>query len=217
MKTLLKAASLLLIALLLSNCSSTNQYMVKDTNEYMEVTSKMIGDWSATGLNLDDESVLGMKYEKMTAKFDFSSRTVKFTLYVTEGKIADLLLDWKKEYPGISVDEYKITYLSSWEVSPDGKEFNFVAGEAGGADIVIKGDGENFDGFYQWEKTKYNMAKSADDGSLLGSAMGALAQSATGTSDLFPEFEESYTISISDDGTSLKLIEGLNKINLIKN
>ena len=83
--------------------------MVKDTNEYMEVTSKMIGDWSATGLTLDDEAVLGSKYEKMTAKFDFSSRTVKFTLYVTEGKIADMLLDWKKEYPGISVDEYKIT------------------------------------------------------------------------------------------------------------
>ena len=215
MKTLLKAASLLLIALLLSNCSSTNMYMVKDSGEYNEVTSKMVGDWGATKLKLDDENVLKIKYEKMTANFDFLSRTVKFTLYATEGKITDMLLDWKKEYPGITVDEYKITYTATWEVSSDGKNLSLIEPKT---DLVIKGDGENFDGFYQWEKTKYNMAKSADGGGLLGSAMGALAQSATGTSDLFPEFEESYTIyNISDDGASMTLLDGSSKIELNKN
>jgi hypothetical protein len=188
--------------------------MVKDTKEYSEVTAKLIGDWGVTEYNVDGEKLLRSKYEKMTANFDFATKTVKLSIWVAEGTLADKLLDWKKEFPGIKVNEYKITYTATWEVSFDGETLSFINPNT---DLVIKGEGENFDGFYQWEKSKFNMAKSSDDGSLLGSALGSLAQAATGTSDLFPEIEDSYQIySISDDGNGMKLFDGNNVINLAK-
>ncbi len=215
MKTSLKIMALLFMAVLLSNCSSTNQYMVKDTDQYSKVTSRMIGDWGVTNYSVDSESQLKSKYEKMTANFDFSARTAKLSIWVAEGTITDKLLDWKKEFPGIKVDEYKITYTAVWEVSPDGESLLFTNPKT---DLVIKGDGENFDGFYQWEKSKFNMAKSSDDGSLFGSALGSITKAATGTSDLFPEIEDSYSISsISDDGQKIELLDGTSKISLSKN
>ncbi len=214
MKTSLKIIVLLFIVFLLSNCSSTNQYMVKDTDEYSKVTAKLIGDWGVTEYNVDGTKQLKSKYEKMKANFDFSTKTVKLSIWVNEGTLTDKLLDWEKEFPGIKVNEYKITYTANWEVTSDGK--NLVLSEPN-TDLVIKGKGENFDGFYQWEKSKFNMAKSSDDGSMFGAALGSLTQAATGTSDLFPEIEDSYKVySISDDGDTIKLLDDDNVISLVK-
>ncbi len=212
MKSLFKLIVLLFMVLLLSNCSSTNPYMIKDTGEYAKVTSKIVGKWGVTEYRVDGKDLLKSKYERMTADFDFLTRTAKLTIWVTKGKIADKLLDWEEKFPGIKVDEYKITYISNWRVSSDGKYLGF---DNSNADLVIKGNGENFDGFYQWEKSKFNMAKSADDGSLLGSALGSLAQAATGTSDLFPEIEDSYEIKINSDSNIL-LGLGEDRIVLVK-
>jgi hypothetical protein len=214
MKTSLKIIVLLFMAILLSNCSSTNKYMIKDTDEYSKITAKFIGDWGVDQYTVDGENQLKSKYEKISANFDFLTKTVKLNIWVAEGTIADKLLDWKKEFPGIKVNEYKITYTANWEVTFDGE--NLVLSNAN-TDLVIKGDGENFDGFYQWEKSKFNMAKSVDDGSLIGSALGSLTQAATGTSDLFPEIEDSYKIySVADDGSKIKLMDDNNIIELVK-
>ena len=212
MKTSLKIMVLLFIAVLLSNCSSTNMYMVKDSGEYSDVTSKLIGKWGVKEYRNDGENLLKSKYEKMTADFDFLTRTAKLSIWVAEGTITDKLLDWKKEFPGIKVDEYKITYTAVWEVSSDGESLIFTNPKP---DLVIKGDGKNFDGFYQWEKGKFNMAKSSDDGSLLGSALGSITQAATGTGDLFPDIEDSYEIKINDTSNIL-LGLGNDRIQLVK-
>jgi hypothetical protein len=188
--------------------------MVKDTDEYSKVTAKLIGDWGVTEYNVDGTKQLKSKYEKMKANFDFSTKTVKLSIWVNEGTLTDKLLEWEKEFPGIKVNEYKITYTANWEVTSDGK--NLVLSEPN-TDLVIKGKGENFDGFYQWEKSKFNMAKSSDDGSMFGAALGSLTQAATGTSDLFPEIEDSYKVySISDDGDTIKLLDDDNVISLVK-
>ncbi len=188
--------------------------MVQETNEYNSVTHKLIGNWGISTLKFDGSNVLKTIYEKGTANFDFTTRTAKFTLRVAEGKLTDKLLDWEKKFPDIKIDEYKIVYLANWLVSEDGKTLLLNSPEV---DLVIKGSGENFEGFYAWEKTKFNVAKSMDDGSLLGSALGSLAKSATGTSDLFPDFEDSYKIyNISKDGKSVKLTNGKSAIYLIK-
>ncbi len=214
MKTLFKLTILFVSLLILSNCSSTNKYMVKDTNEYSEITAKLLGNWGVTQYNVDGKNLLKSKYEKMTTDFDFLTRTVKFSIWVSEGEIGDKLLSWKKKFPGIKVDEYKIIYSANWKVSSDGK---YVAFSEPNTDLTIKGSGNNFDGFYQWEKGKFNMAKSSDDGSLLGSALGSITKAATGTSDLFPEIEDSYKIySISQNGKAIKLLNDRNVIALVK-
>jgi len=214
MKVLLKVASLLLIALLLSNCSSTNMYMVKDSGEYGDVTSKIVGDWAGTEFVADGSSQLSGKYEKMTADFDFMAKSSKITLWIAEGTVAEKLLDWKKEFPGIKIDEYKVTYTSNWLVSDDGENLEFYGGAL---DIVINGDGENFEGFVVWEKTKLNATKSAyGDGGLFDSAIGSITKSATGTGDLFPEFTDKYEINLMDDDKMLVLRDGSDRIKLVK-
>ncbi len=212
MKISLKIMVLLFIVVLLSNCSSTNMYMVKDSGEYSDITSKLIGKWGVKEYRNDGENLLRSKYEKMTANFDFLTRTAKLSIWVAEGTITDKLLDWKKEFPGIKVDEYKITYTATWEVSPDGESLIFTNPKT---DLVIKGDGKNFDGFYQWEKGKFNLAKSSDDGSIFGAALGSITQAATGTSDLFPDIEDSYKIKINDSSNIL-LGLGNDRIQLVK-
>ena len=212
MKISLKIMVLLFIVVLLSNCSSTNMYMVKDSGEYSDVTSKLIGKWGVKEYRNDGENLLKSKYEKMTANFDFLTRTAKLSIWVAEGTITDKLLDWKKEFPGIKVDEYKITYTAVWEVSLDGESLIFTNPKT---DLVIKGDGKNFDGFYQWEKGKFNLAKSSDDGSIFGAALGSITQAATGTSDLFPDIEDSYEIKINDSSNIL-LGLGNDRIQLVK-
>jgi major membrane immunogen (membrane-anchored lipoprotein) len=211
MKKLTNILTLLVTLFLLSNCSSTNKYMVSGTNEYQEVTSKLIGTGAVTQYRVDGTNLLKSKYEKMTASFDFSTRTAKFTIWVAEGKISDKLLDWKEKFPGIKVDEYKITYTAEWSVSEDGKNLKLMNPET---DLVIKGSGENFEGFYAWEKSKFNMAKASDDGSLLGSALGSLTKAATNTGDLFPEFSEEYKININ--GRVIVLSDGNNRIKIKK-
>ncbi len=195
MKKLFSIITLVTTIFLLSNCSSTNQYMINGTDEYQEVTSKLLGAAAVTDYEVDGTNLLRKKYEKMIVNFDFPTRTAKFSIWVSDGTISDKLIDWKEKFPGIKVDEYKITYSAEWKVSEDGKELKLINPET---DLVIKGSGENFDGFYAWEKSKFNMAKASDDGSLLGSALGSLTKAVTNTSDLFPEFSEEYNIKIND-------------------
>ena len=212
MKSISKILVVAIIGILITSCSSSNPYMTKSTNEYQTVTHKLLGDWGVTEYKVDGKEMLHNKYSKMKASFDFLNRTVRFDVWVAEGTISDKLLDWKEKFPGIKVDEYKITYTAVWFVTDDGKNLKLTHPNT---DLVIKGDGENFAGFYNWEKSKFNAAKSMDDGSLLGSALGSLAQSATGTNDLFPEFSDSYKIAKIKDNYVL-LREGQNSLQLVK-
>jgi len=194
---------------MLNNCSSTNNFMVKGTEDYLKATDKIIGDWGVTEYVVNGKNLLKGKYKRMIANFDFPTRTAKFTLWVTESTISDKLMDWKREFPDIKVDEYKITYTANWEIADD--LYLYLNDPV--TDIAITGDGDNFESFYNWEKSKFNMAKSVDNGSLLGAALGSLAQSATGTIDLFPEFSYSYKYSIPESrGNIFTLINGENQI-----
>ena len=212
MKSIMKIIVVALLGIFASSCSSSNPYMIKNTNEYETVTSKLIGDWGVTNFKVDGKEMIKNKYSKMKVNFDFLSRTATFDIWVSSETISDKLLDWKKKFPGIKVDEYKIVYVSGWEVSSTGKYIGLADGKA---DLVIKGSGENFEGFYGWEKTKFNMARSVDDGSLLGSALGSLAKSATGTSDLFPDISSSYEI-VKLEGNYVLLVDGQNRMKLVR-
>ncbi len=208
MKTLTKYLALLVIAFLLSNCSSTNPFMKEGTQEYQKATAKMIGNWNVTEFKNDGKNLIGSKYEKITADFVFPNRTVTFEILVAKSTLKNKLIDWKKEYPNIKVDEYKIKFTANWDVADD----IFVYFNEPKYELIINGTGENFDGFVAWEKTKFEAANSVDDGSLLGGALGSLAKSATGTSDLFPEFGRSYKYKIFTDKPGFSLNDDDNVI-----
>ncbi len=210
MKTLLRISLLVFLSFVLTDCSSTNKFMVQGTEEYSKATSKMLGDWNVSEYIIDGHNMIGKKYDKMTANFDFPTRKVTFDIWVSKKTIEQKLKDWEEKFPGIKVDEYKIVYTAKWDVADD----IYIYFNDGETNIDIKGGGENFEGFYGWERSKFEMAKSSDDGSLLGSVVGSVTKAATGTEDLFPDFSYSYVYNVTNNTFTLK--SGDDKIVLVR-
>lgn len=185
--------------------ASQNSYMVKNTAEYNDVTGPLSGHWAVVEYLDGGRNLLGTRYEKADALFDFDRLTATFSLWVSETYIAQKLLDWKQKWPDIRVDEYKINLTAHWAISDSG-EILYFSDQA--ANIIIKGSGENFEGFYQWERTKFEAGKNiGKDGGLVGLAMGALAKKVTGTSDLFPPLLDQYNFSFSRDKRSVRVFQ----------
>ena len=179
--------------------------MIKNTPEYQNVTGQFNGKWAVTEYVNDNQNLLNTRYEKADAEFDFDRLSVKFMLWVSETYIDQMLLDWKQKYPDIKVDDYKINVTANWKLSDSGEILYFSDQQA---NIVIRGSGENFDGFYQWERTKFEAGKNIGKGSgLMGLAMGAIAKKATGTSDLFPPILGQYNFNFSNNKRDVRMFQ----------
>ncbi|MGM0509009.1 MAG: hypothetical protein ACQERZ_07630 [Fusobacteriota bacterium] len=192
-----------ILILAISGCSSTNKYMVRDTDEYNKVTRKFVGGWTVTDYADSSTKYLGRTYEKVTAKFDFNSRMATFTYYISEAKISEKLVDWKEKYPDLKVDEYKVVLTSQWKISDKGEILYLDEQDP---NIIIKGSGDNFEGFYGWERSKFEAGKNVGkDGGLAGMVMNKVAQSATGTSDLLPKLPSQFNFEFNKDGNNLRI------------
>jgi len=215
MKTTLRNTLLTLggAALLLGGCgSAANNYMVRGTPEYQKVTEKLAGQWAVASYKVESGSreLLGGSFEKAQVDYDFATGRAKYSFWVGEGKLPEKLLDWQKEFPGIQVNEYKVVATAPWFVHKDGGTLEL--GEVDYA-LALTGSGDNFEGFYGWERTRFEAAKSAEAagsqssgglGGLAAFAAGKLAdkavKSATGTSDLFVDVAAKNTFRFNDDG-----------------
>lgn len=208
----------LMIILIFSiiSCSSTNNYMVKDSNEYNKVTRNFVGNWAVSDYQMDSENFLDTTYEKIEAEFEFTSRNAKFSYWVSETKLSEKLIDWKEKYPDIDISEYKIIITSSWKLDDDG-EILYLDNQ--NPNIVIKGSGENFEGFYEWERAKFEAGKNVGkDGGLAGFVLNKVAKEATGTGDLFPKLPSQNNFNFSNENRYLHLYFLGNKhIKLSKN
>ncbi|OQY09579.1 MAG: hypothetical protein B6I28_02780 [Fusobacteriia bacterium 4572_132] len=200
-----------LILLSLSGCKSTNKYMVRDSKEYDKVTRNFVGEWATTKYSVKSSDLLDTTYEKITANFDFNSKIAKFTYLVSEGKLAEKLLDWKAKYPDLVIDEYKIVTTSPWSINEKGEILYFSEPKT---NIIIKGSGTNFQGFYDWEKTKFEAGKNiGKGGGLMGLVANKIAKTATGTSDLFPKLDSQFNFNFSKDRRNIT-IYSISKTNI---
>ncbi len=199
---------ILILAFSFVGCSSTNLYMEKGTEEYKSLTEILDqNEW-----DLDGESVVGVvntpgsgellssKFESATSDFNFDSHTATFVFVVQSEFIESKLDDWQKDYPDLTVDMYTIEIDAIWHISESG-EILYI--DDVNPRIILEGSGENFEGFYTWERSKFEMSKSASDvGGLAGLASGLIAREATGTSDFFVRVEGQYNIKATEDGYS---------------
>lgn len=208
----LKGFIILFILLIgLTGCSSTNNYMKKDTKEFKKVTNNFVGDWSVNEYLVGGNQYLDNTYESITANFNFGSGTSKFAYVVSEAKIAEKLVEWREKYPDLNVEEYKVVIISKWSLSDKG---DILYMDEQNPTLVIKGSGENFTGFYEWERTKFEAAKNAANSvgegqGLLGLAMKKAAKKvlkkATGTSDLFPKLDTQFNFEFSKDKRNVRI------------
>ena len=199
----------------LFGCGS-NKYMIRDTKEYGNVTRYFIGNWAVAEYKVSSNNLLDTTFDKIAIEFDFATRTAKFTFWVSEGKLAEKLIDWKKKFPNLEITEYKIVVTTQWRISESG---NILYFDEQKPNLVIKGSGENFEGFYTWERTRFEAGKNiGKDKGLAGMLMNKAAKVATGTNDLFPHIPSQSNFRFSKDKRflSIRSIDGVN-IKLHKN
>lgn len=197
---------LISITLLTIGCApKTNPYMVKTTPDFQKVTNHFVGDWAFTKYDKAGKDLLADPFEKGSVSFDFDTRKTKYSFWVSESKLAEKLVEWQQQFPGLKVSEYKVVVTTGWKVKESGKVLD--TGSAENHQIVIKGSGNNFASFYDWERSRFEAGKNIgkSKGGLMGMAMSAVAKQATGTSDLFVSVADNYTFEFSNGNQDLSL------------
>lgn len=188
-------------------CVSTNPYMEKGTPEFASVTEKVIGTWNVTEFLKGNKEVLGPTFESAQLSLDPATGVATFTLTMNKDLIKSKLADWKKNYPDLTVTRYNIVSTATWRVDKKGETIFF---EPVDSNIDIAGSGKNFEGFYGYERTKFEMTKTAKEnlggglaGLLAAKVVGDATAEATGTADYFvqPTWGIGYWIfDLSDSG-----------------
>lgn len=180
--------------------------MEKNTDEYNSLTKLLDqGNWY-----LDDKSVVGVQDMPGTSytidrhftwakvDFNFDARTSVFLFEVKRSYISEKLIDWKKKWPDLNVERYSVEITSEWKINEDG---DILYIDDPGVDILIEGSGENFEGFYSWERTKFEMSKaSSEGGGILGFAASLATKSASKTSQLFVSVGGQYNFDMINAG-----------------
>ena len=194
------AVTILLIVL--SSCATANKYMEVGTNEYTNVTEKVVGAWTITEFIKSNKPVFGDTFESAQLTLEPETWISTITLSLNKDLILSKLKESKKDYPDLNIDEYNIVSISRWNVDNKGETIFFSEKESM---LDIKGSGENFMGFYGFEQTKFEMAKTAKTADYGGgglanlaaqSLIGAATAKATATEDYFiqPDYTFGYWI-----------------------
>lgn len=183
---------LALAAIFLGSCISLPG-AAKDTRS-QDTAQKVAGTWTLERFDSNKANVIGAAFDSGTLQLDISKRRATFVFELARSTIDAKLADWKKDYPDLNIDSYKIISIATWNVDKEGETIFF---EAEDSDIEITGSGANFEGFFGWEMSKFAMTKSAkQSGGLLGGLMGAALAATTNTEDYFikPDFAVGYWV-----------------------
>lgn len=169
-----KIISLMLLSLMIimSSCGSSNQYMIKDTAEYSKLTKEALGEWNVKTIISDKKNMMEGPFSAAEANVTFSDTKISFVFHVNPSIIDEKSKEWKDKWPDIVVTDYIVTISSDWEISKSG---TFWFGDGSSLDIDLKGTGENFEGFWAWEKTKFAASSAADGKNLGGGLAGMMA------------------------------------------
>jgi hypothetical protein len=178
--------SILILLFVFSSCSS--QPANSDFLKPLE------GKWNIAEYKHNDDILIPNVYEKGIAYLDFDTKTLKLEFYVSEQTISEKLLAWKEKWPDLTVDTYKIVVSAKLSSLSTDKNLSL---EEKDTNIIITGSGENFQSFYDFERSKFEMSKATDSGGIMGGLINKAATAATGTKDLFPVIFDNldYTLS----------------------
>jgi hypothetical protein len=158
------------------------------------------GKWNIRVYKNNYDVLIPNVYEKGIASFDFDTKSLKLEFYVSEQTISEKLLAWKEKWPDLTVDTYKI--VVSARVSSLSSDKNLSLEEKD-TNIIITGSGENFQSFYDFERSKFEMAKATESGGVMGGLINKAATTATGTKDLFPVIFNNLNYTLSGNNLTL--------------
>lgn len=158
------------------------------------MSEKVQGSWTMNAFYTNKVNVIGTTFDTGTLNLDWARRKATFTLELKRSTIDAKLADWKKDYPDLKIDSYKIIADATWRFDKKAETIFFDYEDS---NIEIRGSGANYEGFLAWELSKFAISKSAKQSTgLLSGIVGAVAGAVTKTEDYFvkPEFGVGYWI-----------------------
>lgn len=204
MTNLLKLLIIGLVVFIFTGCS--NKYMKNQTNQFKSKTSKVINQSIISSYKVGDTEFIGSIFDEATLELDHKTKEAVFTFKLSQNKLKEAMIGWKKTFPDIVVDQYNLIAKAKWAVI----EPNFIGKTVWGDltlrffkmkyDLDIKGSGKNFkDIFIPMEQYKFIATKG------LGIATHIVSEDIDPTSGINPMLPNGFKIlSIEDESTKLK-------------
>lgn len=164
--------------------------------DYLE---PLYGKWNIKEYTNNDIEYIPDIYSKGILNIDKDTETIQMDFFVSEQTISEKLLDWKAKWPDLVIDTYKIAITAKIRYSGKDK-ISLIDIDT---NIIITGSGENFEGFYAFERSLFEMTKSTQSNSLVGGMVNNAVSKAAGTKNLFPVIFDELEYSL--DGDSLTI------------
>ena len=184
-----------------------NPYQTKGTEEYVNVTSKLVGVWNVASYKKSGKEMIGVSFESATVEFwDFEgeAKTAQaiFTFVLKKEIVDSRIASWNKKETTITVDKYDILCTVDYKIDPKGV---LVYLENQKNTVSLQGSGDQLINFEGKEKAfieaQANMKSSGGLGNL---AMAGVLKSVSGT-DFVPNVPDQVNYKNLTD-TSVDLI-----------
>lgn len=190
-----------------------NPYHTKDTKEYTEVTSKLIGVWNIESFGKKNDEKIGNVYEKATVEFKEFDEEGKngvaiFRFVIPKSTVDERIAVWNKKETTLNVESYVVVATVKFKIHKKGVLVYF---EDQINHPEISGSGDQLENFQGTETafitSQSQMKQSGGIGNLVAAKM---TKTITGT-DFVPNIPNQVNYKDLTD-TSVDLIT-LQKIN----
>lgn len=200
-------------ALFTSVSAKKNPYMIPGTDEYNNVTAKLIGSYDISSYTKKDEGEqIGKTYVSGTMEIKEQEKkgrpgVVVFSFVVAPDVTKGRIETWGKKKKDLEVEEYKIVTTLEWNLSKSG---DILYLEDGVSTAEIKGSGKKLKNFQGFEKSVLESASEMKNDGGLNGMMGSMIMSkSTGTDKFIPEIPSQTNFEMTDDGMTFKNISKL--------
>lgn len=208
MRKILAGAVILSIALS-GAYAKKNPYMTRGTEEYKNVTEKVIGTWEMNSYNRSDrgEQIPGM-YKKATLELiamekDGKRGNAVWKFYLSDSVVNDRSKAEREKDPALKVDNYIVKFNSSWDIYD--KEPNLIRfSNDEDPELEIIGSGSTIADFISGQNGQLGGSKALGG---IGGAAGFIAEKAakagSGLNDITAELPFKANFVLKDNAIDL--------------
>jgi len=187
-----------------------NPYMTKGTDEYKNVTEKVIGNWDVNSYTRDDRGEQIPKiYKKATLEFigfekDGKRSDVVWKFYLSDSVVNARSNDDRTKDSTLKIDNYILKFKGQWDIYDKEANLLRITIEKN-PEIEILGSGNTINDFAKGQNSLLSGANAL--GKISGPAgfiASRAAKSGTGFNDIIAEFPYKAEFSLKDNTLDLK-------------
>ena len=183
-----------------------NPYQTQGTEEYANVTSKLIGVWNIDSYKKSGKEMIGISFETATVEFtdfDAEAKSAKavFTFVLKKDIVDNRISTWNKKETTLTVDKYEIVCTVDYSFNLKGI---LVYLENQKSTVSLQGSGDQLTNFELKEKAFIeSQSQMKSSGGLGNLAMAGVLKSVTGT-DFVPNIPDQVNYkNLTESGVEL--------------